>query len=159
MDYSNFINIITGPIPIIFTNFLTKFDLEKVNFNNFCEKLKDKKIKIRYGNYGTVDGIKTRKFKKIKMIEFCKNVNNKNDYGGNNIITAEDFQLLNIKPNCSFFSKFPKGKLWIGPQNSRTPLHKDRPKNLALQLYGKKNGLYLIRRMYQNYVTQKIIKN
>lgn len=45
---------------------------------------------------------------------------------------------MNINPNAKFMKSFPDGHLWIGKPSTRTSLHKDRPKNLALTLFGSK---------------------
>ena len=127
-------NYISGNTPVIFTNVIKN----NINFDDFCSKLSNKKINARSGKYYTVSGRKNRKFNKINMIDYCVNINKKKDYGGNNKISLEEIQILGIKPNNNLFNNFRSGKLWIGPKNSRTPLHKDKPENLALQIYGEK---------------------
>ena len=123
--------------PIIFTNVIKN----NIKFDDFCRKLKDKKINIRTGNYGSVNGRKKRTFFKQTMNKYCKNIKKNKFYGGNNLITESELQEIDLKPNNIFLKHFRKGKLWIGPKNSRTPLHKDKPENLALQIYGKKKWI------------------
>ena len=141
LDYDTFQMLINGKNPIIFTHFISKDDLEKITFSNFCKNLPDKNIIVRYGDYGSTNGRKERKYRNDNLHNFCNNIDNSSDYGGNNRISADEFTLLGIKPNCTFLEKFPGASLWIGPKDSRTPLHKDGPKNLALQLYGDKKWI------------------
>ena len=138
INLDQFKKIITGKKPVIFTNVLKKQDLYKLEFSKFYEKLKNEKIRVRYGKYGTSKGRKNRRFRKEKIGIYCNKILNKDEaYGGNNSF-KDLFKKFDLKPNCNFMSKFPEGNLWFGPKDSRTPLHKDGPRNLALQLYGKK---------------------
>jgi len=122
-------NYISSNTPIIFTNVIKN----NINFNSFCSKLSNKKLKTF-----TMDR-KSRNYIYKPLKEYCYDINNnKKYYGGNNKITLEEIQKLGIKPNNNLFNNFRSGKLWIGPKNSRTSLHKDKPENLALQIYGEK---------------------
>ena len=142
LNKNQFIRLITGTVPIIFFNVINPNDIKKLDFYNFCNKFGENTIRIRYGNYGSTKGRKNRKFKFLNLKEYCSIINRGlNEYGGNNSFDKNIFDTLNIKPNCNFMNRFPKGRLWIGPENSRTPLHKDGPKNLALQVYGIKKWL------------------
>ena len=133
IDYNIFNSYITSNNPVIFKNCFKN----KITFKYFCEILKDKKIKVRTGKYGEISGRKNRTFYKQKMNKYCNQKNK--DYGGNNIITHNEINKLNLQINNKFITNFnTNGKLWIGRKNSRTPLHKDKPENLALQLYGSK---------------------
>lgn len=120
--------------PALFKNALN----HNIHINDFCDKLSNKQMRTRYGNYTGLGGQITRKFKNITLGDLCKNINNSSQYGGNNIITLKEQLLSNIKLNNKNFDISRNGKLWIGPTNSSTPLHKDKPENLSLQVYGKK---------------------
>lgn len=142
INKNKFISLVTGNVPIIFINVLKTNDIKKLDFYNFCNKFGENIIRIRYGSYGSTEGRKNRKFKFLNLKEYCSIINRGlNEYGGNNSFDKNIFDTLNIRPNCNFMNRFPKGRLWIGPKNSRTPLHKDGPKNLALQVYGKKKWI------------------
>jgi len=131
----DFKKYITSNTPIIFTNVIKK----KITFIDFCNILEDKQINIRSGNYGDTVGRKYRKFYSQLLSEYCKGTGS--DYGGNNIITGDELNKLNLGINNNNFNNFREGKLWIGKKGSRTPLHKDEPENLALQLFGKKQWI------------------
>ena len=133
-----FYNITSSNEPALFTNSL-KY---KIEFDDFCDKLGDKDIKTRYGDYGSTNGQNKRKFKNIKLKDICKNINSNTQYGANNIITLQEQLKSNIHLNNDNFNINRKGKLWIGPTQSSTPLHKDKPKNLSLQVYGNKKWLF-----------------
>ncbi len=146
-DFSNltrekFFDITALNEPALFTNSLK----HNIDFNDFCKKLGNKNIKARYGDYGTLNGQEKRKFKNIKLETLCKNINNNKQYGGNNIITLKEQIKANIKLNNANFDINRNGKLWIGPKQSSTPLHKDRPKNLSLQIYGIKKWKFFNRK-------------
>lgn len=121
--------------PVIFTNVIKK----KITFPDFCNILQDKQINIRTGNYGNTEGRKKREFYSQSLRDYCKG--NNSDYGGNNIITSAELNKLNLGITNNNFTNFREGKLWIGKKGSRTPLHKDEPENLALQLFGKKQWI------------------
>lgn len=147
LTINEFNNITTLSEPALFINTL-KYD---INFEDFCRILSNKEIRTREGNYGTTDGRKDRIFKKEKIKDLCKNLDRKMGYGGNNIISLKELSKINFIPNTKeiniFLRKDKKnGKLWIGPSNSRTPLHKDKPDNLALQIYGKKTWKFFNRK-------------
>lgn len=135
-----FNKLVYSDTPIIFHNVIKN----KITLDEFCNKLGDKNIKIRTGNYKTIEGRKKNKLRKLnheeKIKDYCNKFTNKKfqGYGGNNKITAEEISKLNLIPNNYFINNFPNGKLWIGKKNSKTPLHKDKPKNLALQIIGTK---------------------
>jgi len=132
LNPEEFVDLVSKSYPVIFTNVLKN----KPTFESFCKKLKNKKIQVRTGNYGDTEGRKTRSFYKKKLIDYC---NDKNaDYGGNNKITSTELEKLNLGLNNQYYKHFRKGKMWIGRPNSKTPLHKDKPENLALQLVGNK---------------------
>jgi len=140
--------IIHGNKPCIFTHFLNKKELKKVTMKNFCNTLSNIKVKVRYNNYGDINGSDNRKFYKIKLKDYYKKlIKNKfkdkrnPDYVGNNKIKLEHLERCGITKNRSLFKKLPNAKMWIGPADSKTPLHKDQPSNLALQLYGKKEWI------------------
>lgn len=135
-----FNKLIYEKTPIVFHNVLKN----KLTLDEFCNKLGDKVINVRTGNYKTSEGRKENKLNSLnheeKIKDYCnKFINNKfQGYGGNNKITAEEINKLKLIPNNDFIKKFPGGKLWIGKKNSKTPLHKDKPKNLSLQIIGSK---------------------
>lgn len=120
--------------PALFTNAL-KYN---INFHDFCDTLANKPLKTRYGDYGDLNGHLTRKFKTIPLRDICNDINKSNQYGGNNTITLNEQIDANIKLNNKDLNISRNGQLWIGPNQSSTPLHKDKPKNLALQIYGEK---------------------
>lgn len=138
-----FNKLVYGETPIIFHNVLKN----KLTLDDFCNKLGDKIINVRTGNYKTIDGRKENKLSSLnheeKIKDYCNNfTNNKfQGYGGNNKITVKEVNKLNLTPNNNFINNFPQGKLWIGKKNSKTPLHKDKPKNLALQIIGSKKWI------------------
>lgn len=136
LDDKQFKKHISSSYPVIFKNTFNN----KISFKNFCKILSDKEIKIRTGNYGTVEGREDREFYKMALKEYCED--SSNDYGGNNIITKDEIDKLDLKINNKNIKEFNTGgKLWIGKKDSRTPLHKDKPENLALQIYGKKKWI------------------
>ena len=49
---------------------------------------------------------------------------------------------VNLNLNSSQIKILRTGRLWIGPKGSQTPLHKDVPFNLSLQIYGRKEWLF-----------------
>lgn len=142
LTINEFNEIITLPEPALFINTL-KYDIE---FEDFCSILSNKEIKTREGEYGTTDGRKNRIFKKETIKDLCKNLNRKTGYGGNNVISLKEQVKINLIPNNKEINRFKNGKLWIGPSDSRTPLHKDKPDNLALQIYGKKTWKFFDRK-------------
>ena len=135
-----FNKLVYSDTPIIFHNVLKN----KLTLNDFCNNLGDKVINVRTGNYKTIEGRKENKLinlnHKEKIKNYCNKFTNKDfqGYGGNNEISIEEVKKLNLIPNNNFINNFPGGKLWIGKKSSKTPLHKDRPKNLALQIIGSK---------------------
>ena len=135
ITHKKFEELCSSKNPVLFKNtikFLPTFD-------DICDKLSNKIMKVRSGNYGSVDGRKNRKFHTETMSETCNNIKNgSKNYGGNNILTSSEIKKIGIESNNSNIKLFDRAKLWIGPKDSRTPLHKDAPKNLALQLYGDK---------------------
>lgn len=136
LDYKQFKKYISSSHPVIFKNTFSN----NFSFENICNILSDKEIKIRTGNYGTVDGRESREFYTQILKEYCKDKSN--DYGGNNIITKDEINKLDLKLNNKNIKQINTGgKLWIGKKGSRTPLHKDKPENLALQIYGKKKWI------------------
>lgn len=139
LNREKFIEYITSDKPVIFYNTIQ----HTIDFSEFCDKLGDKTIKVRTGNYGTTEGVHTRKFHETTVKSYCAHLTDPdyNGYGGNNVVSDSELKKLNIVPNSNFLSKFPGGKLWIGKSGSRTPLHKDEPHNLALQLYGTKQWI------------------
>ena len=117
---------------------------DNITLDKFCTLLGEKKINVRTGNYSTIEGRKENKLSKLtnseKISDYCKKFNedNYNGYGGNNKISQKEISKLNLSTNNNFINNFTAGKLWIGKKNTKTPLHKDHPKNLALQLVGTK---------------------
>ena len=108
--------------PVLFKNTL-KF---LPTFNDICYSLRNKKMRVRSGNYGSVDGRKSRKFHTETMKQTCDNIKNgSKNYGGNNVLNSSEIKRMGVESNNEDI------KL-------RTPLHKDGPKNLALQVYGNK---------------------
>ena len=140
LTLEKFNKLIYSKKPIIFYNVLK----DNITLDKFCSLLGDKKINVRTGNYSTIEGRRKNKLSKLtnseKISEYCKKFNdeNYNGYGGNNKILQEEISKLNLVPNNDFIGNFPSGKLWIGKKNTKTPLHKDYPKNLALHLVGTK---------------------
>ena len=124
--------------PVLFTNTLKN----NIEWDNFCDILSDKELNVRYGDYGTVRGRKERTFTKENMYKVCKNIKSSNGYGGNNIITKDEQRKIGVEFNNHQLNIFRDGKLWIGPEKSRTPLHKDRPDNLAIQIHGNKKWMF-----------------
>ena len=127
-------NLLNSNHPVLFKNTL-KFNIE---WKDFCKNLSNKKLKVRTGDYGTTIGRRERKFKNEKLGKLCDEIHLSNQYGGNNIITREEQNKINLVSSNPNINIFRTGKLWIGPSNSRTPLHKDGPENLAIQIYGEK---------------------
>ena len=135
ISYTQFQELCSSKEPVLFKNTITVLP----TFDEICNKLSNKEMKVRSGDYGTVSGRKDRKFHKETMKETCNNIkNDSSNYGGNNVLTSSEIKKIGIKSNNKDIELFDRAKLWIGPRNSRTPLHKDAPKNLALQLYGNK---------------------
>eukprot|EP01084_Bolivina_argentea_P248404 415507_1 len=149
---NSFIFLINNSEPIIFKNVIKNNDLRKCEITNFCNSFKSNFLMVRYGNYGDTEGRKNRKFKNVTMEAYCSSIKNgSGEYGGNNKFDQNIFHAMKIKPNCNFLNDFPRVmKIWIGPQKSRTPLHKDSPDNLALQLYGKKKWVIYDRKDNSN---------
>lgn len=145
INYKSFNQYIKYNKPIIFKNVIKN----KMTFEKFCSILGNKKISVRTGNYGDVSGRKDREFYQEKIKDYCNKSNT--DYGGNNIITNEEINKLNLQINNKNIKNFIKGgKLWIGRKNSRTPLHKDEPENLALQLFGFKKWVIFDKKDIKN---------
>jgi len=137
-----FMKCIQQNTPILFTHV---FDTNKFStFTHMSETFPDWPIKVRYGSYKTPSGRTNRKFKTMPMSTYCKS--KEQYYGGNNRILSGQFKQLGIRPNSSFLKQFPDGKLWIGTKGSRTPLHKDKPYNLSLQLFGNKQWTFFHRK-------------
>ena len=134
LSLSEYKSLIQGEYPVLFKNTL-KYNIE---WQDFCSELSSKEIKVRQGEYGTTNGRKERSFKNEKLGNVCKNINNSNSYGGNNVISLKEQEKVKLVPNNPNINMFQKGKLWLGPVGSRTPLHKDKPDNLAIQVYGDK---------------------
>ena len=124
--------------PILFKNVLKN----KIKFTDFCKILSAKPIKARYGNYGDVEGRKNRMFKDYTVRDLCNNINKSSQYGGNNVINEKEQTNVNLNLNSSQIKILRTGRLWIGPKGSQTPLHKDVPFNLSLQIYGRKEWLF-----------------
>ena len=155
-----FIALLLDNKPFIINNYLTKKELEKTTINNFCNKNKNIRVEVRTSgsnkDYGSVEGRRHRKFYKITLFEYYEKyiLNNKtNDkkfpYIGNNVVRPEYFENLHLQKNDFIFNKLPIGKFWLGKKDSRTPLHKDAPHNLSIQLYGNKKWI-LINRKYND---------
>jgi hypothetical protein len=134
-----FENIIKKNTPALFTNTIKN----NISLNTFCKNLETKTIKTRYGNYGDVNGRSSRKFKNMHIKDLCNAIKkNEEYYGGNNIINKNEMNKINLESSNPNIPLFDKAKLWIGPNGSRTPLHKDEPDNLALQIYGYKKWIF-----------------
>ena len=139
---AEFLECIQGSEPVLFQHV---FDTKAFpTFAHICNTFPKWPIKVRYGSYRTPSGRASRKFKTVTMGEYCKL--KKLYYGGNNRISSEQLNQLGVRPKSSFLRHFPNGKLWIGTKNSRTPLHKDEPYNLSLQLLGNKQWTFFHRK-------------
>jgi len=130
--------LIKGKEPVLFKNVLK----QNIEWNDFCNKLENKELSVRHGDYGSTEGRKERYFKKEKLKNVCQNINNSSGYGGNNVISLDEQKKIQLQSSNPSINMFQKAKMWIGPSNSRTPLHKDTPDNLAIQLYGRKKWIF-----------------
>ena len=77
--------LIKGKEPVLFKNVLK----QNIKWNDFCEKLGNKELSVRHGDYGSTEGRKERYFKKEKLRNVCQNINNSSGYGGNNVISLD----------------------------------------------------------------------
>ena len=137
-----FMKCIQGNTPILFKHV---FDTNQfTTFTHICDTFPKWPIKVRYGSYKTPSGRIRRKFKTMPMSTYCKF--KEQYYGGNNRILSSQLKQLGIQPKSSFLKQFPDGKIWIGTKGSRTPLHKDKPYNLSLQLFGNKQWTFFNRK-------------
>lgn len=149
---SAFIKCIQGDVPVLFQH---AFDTKAFPaFTHLCNTFPNWPIQVRYGSYKTPSGRASRKFKTLTIREYCKHKHQY--YGGNNRISAAQIHRLGVQPTASFLHHFPNGKLWIGTKGSRTPLHKDEPYNLSLQLFGHKQWTFFHRKDVRNLCYDKL---
>jgi hypothetical protein len=142
VSVETFRDLLRSPVPILFKNTL-KYGID---LGDFCGSLADKKIRVMVGDYSSTKGRKNRKFHDKTVKEMCATLASRTDYGGNIVVTEKDQKKVNLVFNNENIASLGKGKLWIGPAGSRTPLHKDRPDNLALQIYGSKTWKFYNRK-------------
>lgn len=133
-------------IPVIISNAIQDWPLFNMSQQDSLLYFSELQGVTRSGDYVKKAFSTERDFKTTSMVEFIKSLDtfeNKEDhatppsYMGNNILPSKLLEQIKFPPFFENHQYIPP-RIWIGPKNTLTPLHRDDTDNLFAQVWGEK---------------------
>lgn len=133
--------------PLIISDAIQDWPISNISKQKSLEYFSELRGITRNGNYADLTFSTKRKFNTVSMVNFIKSLDNLEDplqpgdlppYMGNNILPRKLLHLINYPP---YFERtqYVAPRVWIGPKNTLTPLHRDDVDNLFVQVWGSKS--------------------
>ncbi|VVN70308.1 cupin-like domain-containing protein [Pseudomonas fluorescens] len=137
---------VNSGIPLIICNSITDWPLFNISKQDTLKYFEGLQGIARKGDYADQAFSNKRKFQTVSMVDFVQSIDTPESthtrsdlpaYLGNNILPEK---LLELIKHPLYFEKnqYVAPRIWIGPKNTLTPLHRDDVDNLFVQVRGSK---------------------
>lgn len=133
-------------VPVILGDAIQDWPLFKMSKQDVISCFSELQGITRNGDYVKKAFSTERDFRTTSMIDFIKSLDAPNNkeiiaepppYMGNNILPEKLLKLIKYPPYFESHQYIPP-RLWIGPEKTLTPLHRDDTDNLFVQIWGEK---------------------
>lgn len=134
-------------VPLIIRDATQDWPISNISKQKSLEYFSALRGVTRNGNYADLTFSTKREFHTVSMVDFIKSLDDLENplipgdlppYMGNNILPEKLLNLIKYPP---YFERtqYVAPRIWIGPKNTLTPLHRDDVDNLFVQVWGSKS--------------------
>lgn len=131
-------------LPVILTDYEPQSQLWAWTLDDIAERAGNFSMMVRHGNYDTESGRREGTRMSVKQyVDMVRGITPRPaglpPYLGNNVLSRDLAKTLGYAPPKYYErSTYVGPALWIGPQGTETPAHKDGPDNFAFMIRGTK---------------------